>query len=205
MVHLAGQVGAQQSGLPANPLHLAGHSPQREASAHSTSHLGTQHLKFPENSSHPASQRPAAAASWQRSQITTSEGWGWRWYLAFLRTGRSVVTALVLHVVFPAVLHSSLRSEGFPALPGAAAATVSVPFKSLALNMKNLTLTTITMTRQQDVLTTHLSRTLIVSCSIQARLLAGRWWRRRRRNEALGEVGIPLALYISLAFQSSDS
>lgn len=66
LVHLAGQVGAQQSGLPANPLHLAGHSPQREASAHSTSHLGTQHLKSPENSSHPASHRPAAAASWAR-------------------------------------------------------------------------------------------------------------------------------------------
>ena len=65
LVHLAGQVGAQQSGLPANPLHLAGHSPQSEASAHSTSHLGTQHLKSPENSSHPASHRPAAAASWE--------------------------------------------------------------------------------------------------------------------------------------------
>ena len=65
MLHLAGQVGAQQSGFPANPLHLAGHSPQREASAHSTSHLGTQHLKSPENSSHPASHRPAAAASWE--------------------------------------------------------------------------------------------------------------------------------------------
>ena len=143
LVHLAGHVGAQQSGFPSNPLHLAGHSPQSEASAHSTSHLGTQHLKFPENSSHPASQRPAAAASWQRSQITTSEGGGW--YLAFLRTGRSVVTALVLHVVFPAVLHSSLGSEGFSALPGAATATVSVPFKSLALNNDDITIT-ITMT-----------------------------------------------------------
>ena len=56
-------------------------------------------------------------------------------YLAFLRTGRTVVTTFVLHVVFPALLHCSLGSEGFPTLPGTAAATVSVAFKSLALNM----------------------------------------------------------------------
>lgn len=96
-----------------------------------------------------------------------------RGILAVLRTGRTVVTTFVLHVVFPAILHCSLSSEGFPTLPWAASATVSVSFKSLAL-----------------------SRTLIISCSIHACLLAGRWW---RRNPTLGEVGVLLTLTVCLA------
>ena len=73
--------------------------------------------------------------------MSTSEVESGCCYLAVLRTGRTVVAALVLHVVFPALLHSSLSSEGFPALPGAAAATLSVSFKSLALNNDDITIT----------------------------------------------------------------
>ena len=127
-------------------------------------------------------------------------------YLAVLRTGRTVVAVLVLHVVFPALLHSSLSSEGFPTLSGAASATLSVSFKSLALNMRTITITiTVPMTSHKMMrANAHLSRTLIVSCSLHASLLTGRRWRWWRRNPALGQVGVPLAASICLAFQSSE-
>ena len=127
-------------------------------------------------------------------------------YLAVLRTGRTVVTTFVLHVVFPAILHSSLSSEGFSTLSRAASATISVSFKSLALNMRTITITiTISMTSHKMMrANAHLSRTLIVSCSLHASLLTGRRWRWWRRNPALGQVGVPLAVSICLAFQWSE-
>ena len=84
LVHLAGQVGAQQSGSPSNSLHRLGHSPQKDFSWQSALHIpdlehtqmsrghdtsssvtNLQHLGLPAYCLHSGRHSPLAAASMQ--------------------------------------------------------------------------------------------------------------------------------------------